>query len=114
MWLLDCPLSRGMTAAFVVSFVHGWGHLRGPERLAAVAFSGAIARGVALYARRGAATAVSLLPRAAGWRRRTMRRLLVEALADRAALLCPVGHTFHLRPRPRPSLDGGDRGAAGL
>ena len=41
-------------------------------------------------------------------------RLLVEALADRAALLRAARHSVRLRPRPRRPVDGGDRRSAGL
>src|SRR5581483_1124622 len=72
---------------------------RKPTRRNAVAFRAAARRpprADAAHARRGAAAFVPLLPRAARRRRRPLRRVLVEALADRAALLCAARHSVHL------------------
>ena len=64
--------------------------------------------------RRGAAAALPVLPRAARRRGRTVRVVLVETVADRAALLRAARHPLRLRSRPGPAVDGGDRRSAGL
>src|SRR6185312_14044326 len=73
-----------------------------------------LARRVAATVGRCAAAALPILPRAFGRRRRALCRLLVEAVADRAALLRPAWHSLHLRSRARLALDGGDRQSAEL
>jgi ComF family protein len=54
---------------------------------------------------------MSILPRTARRRRRAVRVLLVEAVADRETLLRAARHSLHLRSRPRHSVDGSDRRA---
>ena len=73
----------------------------------------AVARRVRRRARCGAAAALPGLPRA-GRRQRPVRRLLVEAVADRAALLRAARHPVRLRSRPGRAVDAGDRRPAGL
>src|ERR1700722_12559741 len=66
----------------------------------------------ALRARLRAAAALSGLPRGRRPHRRPVRRLLVEAVVHRAALLRAAGHAVRLRSRSRRSVDrGGDQSA---
>jgi len=98
-----------MTASIVVSFVHERGRLDKSGVLLSRALPPGLARRIAIQPRHRPAAFVPLMPHAARRWRRPLRRLLVEAVADRAALLRPARHSVRLRSRSRPPVHGGHR-----